>query len=576
MGRMRGAWLLLCLSACSEGALDPAAFPTSQAGAPATPFDPANPLATGGTAAPGSPGSMAAAGAAAPTATVPEGCEAPNLEARAVLMAPRQYVNVLRDVIGPTAVSEQDAAASGELLFDTVDIPRVTTAVLDRYARLSERATESLRGQTATFLGCGSLMDQACVRPALERVARRAYKRAITPEESSDLMAVRDAGLMAFPNDQGETGAIAALHAILLSPSSLYRTEFYAAAGAGGQRDLTAHERAAALAAFLLDSIPDDALLAAADDGSLLTGPGLQTQVDRLLALPRVQKHVTQLVLTAFNVPRVFITPKDLQKYPQYTADLQKSMYEETRRFVEDILWTRKAPLSELLTSRRSFVDPALAKLYGVPAPVAPAGETFAPVELPPERAGLLTHASVLSVLSRTDKNSVVARGLFMRGNVLCLPKVPGPPTSVLAQVAMQLEADASEKELAEYRAKTSPCLGCHLQFDRFGLLLEPFDPIGRYSAAEAEPVDFAGLTPLDGVFQNVEGLSARLQQDHMFESCFADRTLGYALTVATNSEARCLAATGAIPNMPAGGTIRDLVLAVAQSAAFNVRTLEP
>jgi hypothetical protein len=499
-------------------------------------------------------------------------CGDARVEPRAVLVAPRQYVNSLRDMLGATAVSEQDATASAELVVETIDRPRVTTATLDRFVRMAEAAVETLRGKTTTFLGCTNLMDATCVRTALNKIAHRAYKRPVAPDELDALMALRDTGIAAVTTDQGESGTLAALQAILIAPSTLYRTEFQAPAQ-NRVRKLTAHERAAALAAFLLDSVPDDALLAAADDGSLDRPAGIQTQVDRLLALPRVRQHVTQVVLTAYNVPRIFNTPKDPAVFPSYTAQLQNSMYEETRRFVEDVLWTRNAPLGELMTSRRSFIDGSLAKLYGLPAPSQPS--MFTPTELPAERSGLLTQASVLSVLSRTDKNSVVARGLYVRGNVLCLPKVPGPPMSVQAQVAMQLDAKASQKELAAYRAMTSPCLGCHAQFDRFGLLLEAFDATGKHLPAQAEPVDFTGLKPLDGALNNVPALTQRLAQDSLFEQCFSDRTLSYALTIATDGAALCLRPNASGVQQKA--TMRDLILSVVQSPAWTDRTqVEP
>ncbi len=555
---------------CSGGDVgDPAGF----AGTSGGPFVPG--AAGGAAAAPavppsGTAGGAAPGGAGGPPGQAPTGpaaCSDARVEPRAVLVAPRQYVNLLRDLVGATAVSEQDATASSELVVETIDRPRVTTATLDRFVRLAEGATESLRGKTGMFLGCTNLMDAACVRTSLGKVARRAYKRTIANDELDQLMTLRDAGLMAVTTDQGETGALTALQAILIAPSTLYRTEFQSPAQ-GTVRKLTPHERAAALAAFLLDSVPDEALLAAADDGSLNTAAGVQAQVDRLLALPRVKQHLTQVVLTAYNVPRIFNTPKDAMKYPNY-AKLQTSMYEETRRFVEDVLWTRAAPISELMTSRRSFVDGALATLYGLPAPANPT--EFKAVDLPPERAGLLTQASVMSVLSRTDKTSVVARGLYVRGNVMCLPKIPSPPMSVQAQVAEQLDAKSSEKELAAYRAMTSPCLSCHANFDRFGLLLEAYDPIGKYVPAQVEPVDFKNLTPLEGVMSTVSELTAKMAEGHVFEECFTDRALSFALTVATDSAELCLRpANGAVqPN----ATMRDLVLAVAQSAAFNDRT---
>ncbi|HET8938271.1 MAG TPA: DUF1592 domain-containing protein, partial [Polyangiales bacterium] len=412
--------------------------------------------AAGATAAGASGSGAPVTGSGAPGATGANGmsCDSGRLEARAVMVTPRQYVNVLRDLMGMTAVSDADAATNSEFNFDTVDRPQMTTAMLDRLVRMAETATNTLKGKTPATLGCTASTDIACVRTGIQKLAHRAWKRPVEVAELDQLMALHAMGMTAVPSDNGETGVMLAMQAVLTAPSALYRTEFTAPV-AGMQRVLSPHERASALAALLFDSIPDDALLAAADDGSLMSDAVMIQQIDRLLLLPRVREQITSTLLSSFNVPRVFTTPKDAKLFPDYTGTLQKSMFEETRRFVEDVLWTRNAPLGELLTSRRSFIDAPLAKLYGLPAPKTP----FEATMMPPERAGILTHASVLTVLSRPDKTSVVARGLFIRGNVLCLSKIPGPPTSVAAQVAAQLSATATQKELAMYRATTSPCM---------------------------------------------------------------------------------------------------------------------
>jgi hypothetical protein len=114
--------------------------------------------------------------------------------------------------------------------------------------------------------------------------------------------------------------------------------------------------------------------------------------------------------------------------------------------------------------------------------------------------------------------------------------------------------------------------MSCHSQFDRFGLLLESFDPIGRFVPANAAPVDFTGLDPLTGAVSDVAGFAATIEQHQLFEKCFADRTLGYALTSAADSSQFCLSNLRD-PNKLQNATIRDLVVAVATSPAFNTRT---
>jgi hypothetical protein len=138
----------------------------------------------------------------------------------------------------------------------------------------------------------------------------------------------------------------------------------------------------------------------------------------------------------------------------------------------------------------------------------------------------------------------------------------------------MQLNATSTQRELAAYRAMTSPCMGCHSNFDRFGLLLEQYDAIGKHLPAQAMPVDFTGLSPLDGTAADVASLTQRFERDQLFEKCFADRTFGYALTAAADSNRMCLGNLRD-PVKLQSATIRDVVVAIATSPLFNARTGE-
>jgi hypothetical protein len=489
---------------------------------------------------------------------------------RAVLLTDLQYAHALRDLLGDAAVSDDALAEAGEPEIEVIDRPWVTTGTLDTVLRTAETATESLRGKTAAFTGCSALTDKTCVRNALAKVARRAWKRAAATDELDGLMALYDEAAAVYTTDKGESATLTALQGVLTTPAALYRTEFTGQVN-GATQAMTADEIAASLALLLLDSVPDDGLVTAAEDGSLLTPAGLKAQVTRLLALPRVKDHITQLMLNAYRATKVFQTPKDEMAFPEYTPAMQGAMYEETRRFIDDVLWTRKAPLSELLTSRSSFVNGPLAKLYGVPF-TGSKPEDFVPVQLPETRSGLLTEASVLSVLARTDKTSVVARGLFVRSALLCLPKVNGPPASVQQQVAAQLMMNASQKELAAYRAMTSPCMGCHSQFDRFGLSLEGFDPIGKVRTPGADPVDLTGLGPLTGMVSNATELVAQLNQDDRFTRCLSERVLDYALTTTQGGDAYC-DSDPLHQGLASGATMPDLVSAIVTHPAFATRS---
>jgi hypothetical protein len=461
-------------------------------------------------------------------------------------------------------VSENDADADDKLEPDLFDRPQMTTATLDRTSRLAERATDSLKGKVAAWSGCASTAT-ACVRTKLGAVARRAFKRPLAADELDALMAVYTSTRTAAPEDP-DAAVLLALKAVLTSPSTLYRTEF------SGKGALSAHERAAAVAALLLDSVPDDALMAAADSGALLSPIELNKQIDRLLALPRVREHITRWMLSNFKVAKVFEAQKDPKAFPEFTPALKSSMYEESRRFVDDVLWSGKRPLSDLVTGRDSFVDAPLAKLYGVAYPAGSTG--FVRVTLPAERSGLITQPSLLTVLSRTEKTSVVARGLFVRGNLLCMSSIPAPPASVQAQINEQLAASLSERELAAIRAKTSPCSGCHGGFDRFGLLLESFDAIGRRGKAADEPVDLSGLGDFTGSIASPAELARSIGESGEFTRCLAQRTLSYALSATAGADP-CVADELQKALTAGGASLRTLVSAVVNNPTFFERALQ-
>lgn len=508
------------------------------------------------------------------------GCD-PELRApRAVLAPLRQYQTILRDVLGPDAVRDEDENV--EIEFEVIDRPRMSTSSLDQIVRLAERATESVRGETGRLLGCSSLSDRACVQTGLTTIARRAFKRVPAGDEIEALMKVYDGALALGPGegtDVNEDAALTALMAVMTSPSTLYRTEFEALPSVASGADrvtLTADETAAAIAALLLDSVPDAELIAAADSGALLDPAGLSEQIERLFALPRVQQHLSRVMLSGFKVPKLFQSPKDAAKFPSYTAELQLSMYNESRMFLDDVMFTRQAPLTELLVSRKSFVDSRLAELYGIAYPGTAGGDELLPVDLPASRAGMLTQASVLSVLSRTEKTSVVARGLFVRGAIMCLPKIPGPPASVQAQVNMQLNADSTQAELAQYRATTSPCMNCHSQFDRFGLLLEQFDAIGREQPGTGMPIDLTGLANFMGVVNSPAELAQTLTADSQFVDCLAERVLSYALSEATATGQSCVPEPIASTLHAPDANMSTLINAVVSNPAFAERELTP
>src|SRR6185369_17708526 len=113
------------------------------------------------------------------------------------------------------------------------------------------------------------------------------------------------------------------------------------------------------------------------------------------------------------------------------------------------------------------------------------------------DRSGLLTLSSFLTAGSRPTGESPVARGLAVNASIMChvnpaFPTVVDPATGQMVTdptvaAAIEALADKSELEKAQYRAMTAKCVGCHAQFDAFGMVLEQFDAVGRTRTADLE-----------------------------------------------------------------------------------------
>src|SRR5260370_28994760 len=137
---------------------------------------------------------------------------------------------------------------------------------------------------------CGHLQShhgKGCARLIVEHLARRAYRRPVTTKEVTQLTSLiadveRDGGSF-------EEGLATAIQAMLLSPHFLFRIEPAPATPLTGAstRSLSQYELASRLSYFLWSSMPDDALLAAADRGQLAQPKALEAQVRRMLLDPK-------------------------------------------------------------------------------------------------------------------------------------------------------------------------------------------------------------------------------------------------------------------------------------------------
>jgi hypothetical protein len=414
-------------------------------------------------------------------------------------------------------------------------------------------------------LACAAGSDQrACAQAFVLRFAERAFRRPLEAADRDGVTALFAAGARTSVGD----GVRLVIEGVLQSPSFLYRTELGAAAGQAVA--LTPYEVASALSFFLLDSLPDPELLAAAADGSLASAEGVAHQVDRLVALPRVRENLGRILLKWSGLGAGVTTELAADQFPTYDENLRRSLETEAARFFGELL-AGGASVADMLTARQTFVDQRLATLYGVPHAGADAA-AFLPVTLPEgERAGLLTQAAFL--VSKARGEPIVHRGKWVREELLC-GDIPSPPPNVNTDPPEG--EDLTARQFSQRRMASGTCGPCHGLMDGVGLTFAHYDPLGRYITRDEKgaPVDASGDvtdTDFDGPVPDALALVRKLAASNQVRGCVETRMLTYALgrDVADNAceQKRVDARISA-----GGGRLLDLMAAIAAGPGLRTR----
>ncbi|MDZ7639193.1 MAG: DUF1592 domain-containing protein [Bryobacterales bacterium] len=366
-----------------------------------------------------------------------------------------------------------------------------------------------------------------CAEKILGGILRRAYRRPVTAKDlAGPLRFFREA----LPRD-GFDGAIEiALRAILVSPEFLFRVESDPPGVAPGDPyPLSPFQLASRLSFFLWSSIPDDELLASAEQGKLSEPAELERQVRRMLADTRASSLVTNFAGQWLQLRNLDAATPDMRLFADFDDNLRQAFRRETELFVEDVVRNDRSVLT-FLGADYTFLNERLAKHYGIPRVH---GSHFRKVALGNnrQRGGLLRQGSILTVTSYATRTSPVIRGKWVLDNILGIPPPPPPPeVPALKENNGVGKALTVRERLALHRAKPA-CQGCHQLMDPVGFALENYDAVGRWrQLEEAAPIDAAGGLPDGSSFDGVEGLVRALQsRPELFATTLAEKLLTYA-----------------------------------------------
>ena len=369
-----------------------------------------------------------------------------------------------------------------------------------------------------------------CATEIVTRLARRAFRRAVTARDTEMLLGFFETGRARGDFD---AGIEMALRRILVSPDFLFRRESDPAdVGPGKPYAISDLELASRLSFFLWSSIPDDELLDAAESGELRDPDVLGAQVRRMLADPRTRALVDNFGgqwLYLRNMP--LVTP-DPQAFPEFDTNLREAMAREMTLFLDSQIREDRGVL-DLLTADYTFVNERLADHYGMPSIY---GNHFRRVELSGPQAarrGLLGKGSLLTVTSYAHRTSPVLRGKWLLENILGTPPPPPPPdVPALEENDEAGAAPRSVRDRLEQHRANPVCASCHRIMDPLGFALENFDGVGRWRdvGEDGTPIDASGTltdgTPVDGPGTLRQALRGRGEN---FMTTVAEKLLTYA-----------------------------------------------
>jgi hypothetical protein len=211
-----------------------------------------------------------------------------------------------------------------------------------------------------------------------------------------------------------------------------------------------------------------------------------------------------------------------------WNASLAEDMATETRLLFDHILRENR-PVSEFINADYTFLNPRLARHYGIDNFEGP---DFRKVQVDPlQRGGILALAGVLTITSYPVRTSPVLRGKYILDVILGSPPPP-PPADVPALSEDQAAAPASLRAALEKHRSDAVCASCHSRMDPLGFGLEYFDPIGRWRTQEAgSPIQVGGILPSGAEFTTPAQLKNLLQADlPEFTRNLAEKMMIYAL----------------------------------------------
>ncbi|MCP4194814.1 MAG: DUF1592 domain-containing protein [Planctomycetaceae bacterium] len=372
----------------------------------------------------------------------------------------------------------------------------------------------------------------------IQELAGRAYRRPVAAKDRDSLRSLYEK--LRRNGQTVEASLRAVLAAILMSPEFCYL--YTTRSDLDTATLLEDHDLASRLSFFLWSSLPDRELLTVASKEKLQNDDELIAQTRRMLKDDRIEAFAREFFGQWLRY-RDYLAkdPINREAFPEYTEELRIAIAEEPVRLAMHLIQTDR-PVTDLLTTDRTFVNQTLAKHYGgqierqyQQAAAGRDGQEWHPVNGLHQagRGGLFGMAVVLTKNSAGDRTSPVKRGFWSVHHLLG-QHFPPPPADVPDLPTSEKTSTQSIRELLAVHVADAQCARCHTHFDSLGLAMEGFDAIGRARTNDGagRPIDNSARLPNGEIAKGVPDLIKYVEQYRRddFVKTLCRRFLGYAL----------------------------------------------
>jgi hypothetical protein len=501
--------------------------------------------------------------------------EHPGTLPRVRIVTTQQYLNTLQNVFGSSVSMDMKfppLRRTEGLLANGAALAGVTAGKIETFQRAaSSIAAQVVAPERRSYLvpctpKSETDADAACAKQFFAQTGRLLHRRALSEQEVSRYVTLANDAAAQLKDFYA--GIELVLESMLISPDVLFIVESTESDPRHPDRlRLDDYSLASRLSFFLWNSGPDDVLLQAAEQGELRTERGLRRVVDTMLASPRLADGMRAFFDDMFAFDDFDVLSKDPTVYPFFTGAMATDAREQTLRTVVEHLLQKQLDYRDLYVTRATFMSPALAPLYQIPASTGWTEYEF-PADSP--RQGLLTHVSFVALRAHPGRSSPTLRGKALRERLLCQVVPPPPPNVDFVKLNNPDAHYKTQRERVNVHLEDPVCAGCHKITDPTGLALESFDGAGRYRVAEnGATIDTSG--ELDGVqFDNVVGLGKALRDNSSLPSCLVNRLYSYGTGGAAKAPDRPLLKYFGAEFAEAGYQLPRLLRTIVLSEAFR------